>query len=171
MSNLQIQNVYRQDNFVFVMVNCTIPRIDQIKCHKTFEHHSSSNQLHSPDTRSGESIISANNNSTSSCPSTESSRGFLCSYVDTLKSIRSSPTDQIIRGKQPVMLFDVVSTQADTKKIPNKAWSKPLVGWVKLTIDGSLKENGSGARAWFLKMMPVQSYFLSVDRFCHVKKL
>jgi ribonuclease HI len=72
--------------------------------------------------------------------------------VDTLKSIRSSPTDQIIRGKQPVVLSSAASTKADTKKILTRAWSKPPVGWVKLTIDGSYKkENGSAGTGMVLR--------------------
>jgi hypothetical protein len=84
-------------------------------------------------------------------PSVEISVNFLCGYLKLLQNIRGSPTDQILRGKRPVLDIytpPVVNHVVVPQDIP---WSRPPSGWVKLTIDGSFKlEDGHGDTSMIL---------------------
>jgi hypothetical protein len=74
-------------------------------------------------------------------PSTEeSSKKFLCNYMKILGSIKDTPTDQILKGKRPVLLAGAEPRlSSSVKKPPNIPWLKSPPGWVKLSIDGSFK--------------------------------
>ena len=85
-------------------------------------------------------------------PPVESSRRFLCSYTNILRNIQNTPTEQALKGKQ---LLVVPGSDAGMNRKrnepPDKPWSKPPMGWVKLTIDGSFKvENGTAGAGMIL---------------------
>jgi hypothetical protein len=79
-------------------------------------------------------------------PATESSKRFLCSYVRILGSIKNTSTDQVLKGKQPMLDSGAQRINpVEVKKPPVKRWLKPPLGWVKLTIDGSFKSDDGSA--------------------------
>ena len=85
-------------------------------------------------------------------PPVESSRRFLCSYTNILRNIQNTPTEQALKGKQ---LLVVPGSDAGMNRKrnepPDKPWTKPPMGWVKLTIDGSFKvENGTAGAGMIL---------------------
>jgi ribonuclease HI len=76
-------------------------------------------------------------------PSIEGSKRFLYSYTKILDSIRDTPTDKILQGKQPVLVGAAPCAKRKVRKPSVKPWVRPPSGWVKLTIDVSYKrDNG-----------------------------
>jgi ribonuclease HI len=85
-------------------------------------------------------------------PPAEASRRFLCSYVDSLLTIKYYPHDDGVKGKAPA------DQQAISKVAQNhvaagpsaakERWTRPPAGWGKLNVDGSYveatKEGGAG---------------------------
>ena len=86
-------------------------------------------------------------------PSIVGSQRFLCSYINTLRDIRSLPTDQILKGKKPLLNTGASLPYISVKeKSPINPWKKPPPGWVKLMIDGSFcKEDGSAGTGVVLR--------------------
>jgi hypothetical protein len=76
-------------------------------------------------------------------PSTDSSKRFLIGYWNILKN-NDVPTEMIIKGKQPVVDTMPIPTVVPLKS-PGKGWSRPPMGWVKLSIDGSYKPDDGSA--------------------------
>jgi hypothetical protein len=76
--------------------------------------------------------------------SVASSKGFLCSYIRLLKDIKHKPPVDIIKGKGPMIFVGAqqVSLQPHTRQ--SKQWTKPPMGWVKLSIDGSFLNHSAG---------------------------
>jgi ribonuclease HI len=72
-------------------------------------------------------------------PSIESSKGFLLSYLKLIREIKDKPTLDIIKGKSIVVEAGPILKPPSVKKGPNKPWSKPPTGWIKLSIDGSFR--------------------------------
>jgi hypothetical protein len=58
-------------------------------------------------------------------PSVEGSKRFLCSYAKTLRDIKELSTEQILKGKQPLLFPD-----SQARPIPIKEQA-PDVPWVK----------------------------------------
>jgi ribonuclease HI len=79
-------------------------------------------------------------------PTTESSKRFLISYVKILRNLKVSSTEDIIKGKQP-MLESMYQSSPCPKEPPDKRWTKPPAGWVKLNCDGSVKVEDESAGA------------------------
>jgi hypothetical protein len=85
-------------------------------------------------------------------PPAEASRRFLCSYVDSLLTIKYYPHDDGVKGKAPA------DQQAISKAAQNhlaagpsaakERWTRPPADWGKLNVDGSYveatKEGGAG---------------------------
>jgi ribonuclease HI len=86
-------------------------------------------------------------------PSIQSSRQFLCSYLNTLKNVRELPVDTILKGKSVALSTSSMSTTwYQKKKPPDKPWCPPSPGWVKLTVDGSYKvDDGSAGTGMILR--------------------
>lgn len=78
-------------------------------------------------------------------PTIEGSKRFHSSYIKTLQEIKTISTEQILKGKQPLIYSNVASPFASVKEKPaDKPWLKPPNGWVKLIIDGSFRtEDGA----------------------------
>jgi hypothetical protein len=92
---------------------------------------------------------------------------FLCGYLKLLRNIQGSPTDQILRGKQPVLDISTPPVVNHVVVPPDIPWSRPSSGWVKLTIDGSFKlEDGHGGTGMILRNETGQIVFLAC-RFMH----
>jgi ribonuclease HI len=84
-------------------------------------------------------------------PSIEGSRRFLCSYLVSLENIRSLPTEDILKGKQPIW-SPAAHAGVATEARPNlstkePAWERPRPGVVKLNVDGSFLERDGSAGA------------------------
>ena len=85
-------------------------------------------------------------------PSVEGSRRFLCNYANILGNIRNASTEQVLKGKQLVVTQGTDVGIQRRSEPPDKHWSKPPDGWVKLTIDGSYKmEDGSAGTGMILR--------------------
>jgi hypothetical protein len=66
--------------------------------------------------------------------------------VKILGSIKNTSTDQVLKGKQPMLDSGAQRINlVEVKKPPFKRWLKPPLGWVKLTIDGSFKSDDGSA--------------------------
>jgi ribonuclease HI len=77
---------------------------------------------------------------------------FLCGYLKLLQNIKTTPTDQILHGKQPMIDASDVRAASQAKLPPDKSWCRPPAGWVTLTIDGSFKEvDGNGGSGMVLR--------------------
>jgi ribonuclease HI len=74
-------------------------------------------------------------------PTTEASKRFLISYIRLIRDIKHTPTDTLLKGKQPAIEEGILMVTHQPKNLPDKAWLKPPEGWVKLTIDGSFRES------------------------------
>jgi ribonuclease HI len=75
-------------------------------------------------------------------PSVDRSKGFLVSYMRTIRNVKELSTDDIIKGKNTLVCS--ASCVPTRKEPPDKIWLKPSEGWVKLNCDGSFKlEDGS----------------------------
>jgi ribonuclease HI len=86
-------------------------------------------------------------------PSVEGSKRFLCSYAKTLRDIKELSTEQILKGKQPLLFPDSQARPIPIKEhAPDVPWVKPPTGWVKLTIDGSFRaEDGTAGIGMVLR--------------------
>jgi hypothetical protein len=85
-------------------------------------------------------------------PTVEGSASFLCGYLKLLQNIKTTPTDQILHGKQPMIDASDVRAASQAKLPPDKSWRRPPAGWVTLTIDGSFKEvDGNGGSGMVLR--------------------
>jgi hypothetical protein len=99
-------------------------------------------------------------------PSTEGSKRFLISYISTLRDIKTTPTDQILKGKRSVVLTGAhTSLDAGKEKPPDKPWLKPPAGWVKLTIDGSFRTEDGTAGVGMVLRDEVGTVIFSACRF------
>jgi hypothetical protein len=74
-------------------------------------------------------------------PFVASSKGFLCSYIRMFKDIKHKPPADIIKRKGP-MISAGDSLQPQKRQF--KQWTKPPMGWVKLSIDGSFLNHSAG---------------------------
>ena len=86
-------------------------------------------------------------------PSVEGSKCFLCSYTKILSNIQNTSTDQVLKGKQLLVVPGIVAGSTRKKnEPPDKPWSKPPLGWVKLSIDGSFRvEDGTAGAGMILR--------------------
>jgi ribonuclease HI len=87
-------------------------------------------------------------------PSTLRSKRFLQSYIKIIgRDIKSTPVDQLIKGKQSLLHSNIQAPRASVKdKPPDKPWLKPPTGWVKLTVDGSFRvEDGTAGLGMVLR--------------------
>jgi hypothetical protein len=70
-------------------------------------------------------------------PSVEGPKRFLSGYVNMIKGLKSMTTDQLLKGKNTLLVGET-SVVLDRPKAPHdKSWEKPSQGWLKLNIDGS----------------------------------
>uniref|UniRef100_A0ACD5TZV9 Uncharacterized protein n=1 Tax=Avena sativa TaxID=4498 RepID=A0ACD5TZV9_AVESA len=86
--------------------------------------------------------------------SIESSRRFLCSYLDSLMTIKHCPQSDDVKGKQPAAYMLGVGKNVDKKQklSPPLSWRKPDAGAVKLNVDGSYNEtSGEGGTGMILR--------------------
>ena len=85
-------------------------------------------------------------------PTIEGSRRFLVSYLNSIMNARELPADTILKGKFVVLTSSVNSSITWRKKPPDKPWIPPTPGWVKLTVDGSYRqEDGSAGTGMILR--------------------
>jgi ribonuclease HI len=83
-------------------------------------------------------------------PTIESSKRFLCSYLESLISIKSAPNADVVKGKTIVSAHysDKKEKQISPTADPLKKWCKPQPGTIKLNVDGSfnatLRNGGCG---------------------------
>ena len=73
-------------------------------------------------------------------PSIESSKRFLCSYLESILTIKKFPTADPVKGKT-VLSWDIAAKQKKKSSVagvrPLRPWRKPPYGHVKLNVDGS----------------------------------
>jgi ribonuclease HI len=72
-------------------------------------------------------------------PSLDGSKRFLLSYLKLIHNVKDTPTDTILKGKMPMVDSVPPPSPVLVKKGPDKPWSAPPPGWVKLTVDGSFQ--------------------------------
>ncbi|KAM0924261.1 hypothetical protein ACQ4PT_004995 [Festuca glaucescens] len=89
-------------------------------------------------------------------PPMESSGSFLCSYVESLTTIKYCLGADDVKGKHPVaeQLEGCLQPRKTKPVIVDAAssWSKPVAGTVKLNVDGSFSEaTGSGGAGMVLR--------------------
>jgi ribonuclease HI len=70
-------------------------------------------------------------------PSVEASRRFLCSYVESIATIKYYPQEDCIKGKAPADPMQAQSKKKEAHLEHVKRWTLPPEGWVKLNVDGS----------------------------------
>jgi hypothetical protein len=97
-------------------------------------------------------------------PPVEASRRFLCSYLESIMTIKYYPQDDFIKVKaravdcfleQPTKLKRVEREEAMKRR-----WSLPPNGWGKLNVDGSFTlETHSGCAGMILRDEQGESYF------------
>jgi hypothetical protein len=73
-------------------------------------------------------------------PTIEGSKRFLANYIWLLRDIKHTPTEALIKGKQTVMERTLKITH-QAKPLSENPWTKPPMGWVKLTVEGSFRES------------------------------
>ncbi|KAK1644334.1 hypothetical protein QYE76_062139 [Lolium multiflorum] len=90
-------------------------------------------------------------------PSIESSKRFLCSYIDSILSIKEDPYADVVKGKMVVQAHGWRKSKEHTQenkrdaKVQSK-WQLPSPGWVKLNVDGSfMQQDGDGAAGMVLR--------------------
>jgi ribonuclease HI len=84
-------------------------------------------------------------------PPVESSRGFLCSYMQSLIMIKQFPHADPAKGKTAV-IWETIPKKKNTKQGEPRPWRKPPEGSVKLNVDGSFcKEMGVGGAGVVLR--------------------
>jgi hypothetical protein len=75
-------------------------------------------------------------------PTIESSKRFLCSYLESLISIKRGPNADVVKGK--TVVSSTCEGRRDKEALDvaptKKLWSKPPSGMVKLNVDGSFNE-------------------------------
>jgi ribonuclease HI len=84
------------------------------------------------------------------CPSIESSRRFLVSYLNSLLMIKQYPDADITKGKMVVDQtkgFRRMSIPLQNERRLKKKWSKPSPNIVKLNVDGAYKDANAGVGA------------------------
>jgi ribonuclease HI len=86
-------------------------------------------------------------------PTIEASRRFLCRYVSTLRGVKEASVDEVIKGKQPLVLTGAsIEYPRHPGAPPDKKWDAPPLGLVKLNIDGSFKlEDGTAGTGMVLR--------------------
>ncbi|CAM0946471.1 unnamed protein product [Alopecurus aequalis] len=90
-------------------------------------------------------------------PSIEASRRFLCSYLESLISIKQNPQADVIKGKGVVDLSGLgvqrkLQSGSRTEDRQECKWRAPSPGWVKLNVDGAFKEEiGNGGAGMVLR--------------------
>jgi ribonuclease HI len=90
-------------------------------------------------------------------PSIESSRRFLCSYLDSLLIIKHDPGADPMKGKSVVSFDRMVGEKCRKKKDaacvqPLKPWIMPRRGSIKLNVDGSFcATDGTGGTCMVLR--------------------
>jgi hypothetical protein len=72
-------------------------------------------------------------------------RRFLEGYRQLFNEVKIYSAEDILKGKQPVVLTGRVRHQRKPDKPLSKPWCKPPAGWVKLTVDGSFREEDQSA--------------------------
>ena len=92
-----------------------------------------------------------------SAPPVEASRRFLSSYVESLMCIRQHPKADILKGKMVLRTDHMLKQKGDfsspmDNSRPLEKWTKPLVGWCKLNVDGAFAEaDETGAAGMILR--------------------
>jgi hypothetical protein len=81
-------------------------------------------------------------------PSIASSINFLLSYFKLMHDVKNFPTEINLKGKQ--LAVASVDPVPAPRCAPIAPWCNPLVGFVKLSVDGSFK-NGSARSATILR--------------------
>lgn len=87
-------------------------------------------------------------------PPAESSRRFLCSYMDTLTYIKQHPTADIVKGKETVSYISVNNQDKharDSRKKIKKKWQPPEEGRMKLNVDGAYANDGTAGAGMILR--------------------
>jgi hypothetical protein len=84
-----------------------------------------------------------------SLPSVESSKSFLCSYLRLIHNIKDANPDSAIKGEQLMVQGGSLPAPRQKKKGPDKPWVKPQAGWVKLSVDGSVRTDDQTAHSWY----------------------
>lgn len=81
----------------------------------------------------------------------EVSKRFIVSYIDILFQIRQNPSVDLVKGRCVVNSANG-SLRSHASPKPLLRWERPLVGWMKLNIDGSFdnsaEKGGVGAILW-----------------------
>jgi hypothetical protein len=65
------------------------------------------------------------------------SHRFLSGYIKLIGDVKSIPTENLVKGKQPASLVGMAPVPAQRVTPSLKPWTKPPTGWIKLSIDGS----------------------------------
>jgi ribonuclease HI len=85
-------------------------------------------------------------------PSIEGSRRFLCSYMNSLENVSKMSTQEIIKGKSPILVRPDQQRSAPAPVAAENAWVKPPLGHVKLTTDGSfVQQDGTAAAGMIIR--------------------
>ena len=87
-------------------------------------------------------------------PPAESSRRFLCSYMDTLMYIKQHPTADVVKGKETVSYISVSNQDkhmGDGRKKIRKKWQPPEEGRMKLNVDGAYANDGTAGAGMILR--------------------
>jgi ribonuclease HI len=90
-------------------------------------------------------------------PSIESSKRFLCSYIDSIMSIKDDPYVDVVKGKMVMQAHGWRKSKEHTQENKRDAkvqrkWQLPPPGWVKLNVDGSfMQHDGDGAAGMVLR--------------------
>jgi hypothetical protein len=83
-------------------------------------------------------------------PPIESSRRFLCNYLEFVLTIKQLPTDDPAKGKT-ILSWEsndrLMKKRQEEKVASQQPWRKPPERWVKLNVDGSFnrESNSRGA--------------------------
>jgi hypothetical protein len=88
-------------------------------------------------------------------PPIESSRHFLCNYLESVLTIKQLPTDDPAKGKTILSWKsnDRLKKKRQEEKVASQQpWRKPPERWVKLNVDGSFnRESNSGGAGIVLR--------------------
>jgi hypothetical protein len=85
-------------------------------------------------------------------PIVEGSKRFLSVYVNMINGLKFMTTDQLLKGKNTLLVGEPNVVLDKPKAPPDKFWKKPSQGWLKLNIDGSYQsENGVAGTGMVLR--------------------
>jgi ribonuclease HI len=99
-------------------------------------------------------------------PSIESSKHFLCSYMD---SLRQHPHADVTKGKMVVQYPGEKQTEKHQKERkrdePTSGWQAPPPRWVKLNVDGSYMQEGEVGGAGMVLRNTAGEFIFSACRY------